>query len=66
MRRREVGADGRELVVAEEFAVLDRLGRMQLPQEVQMDLGLRHRVRLEPGEDHLGVWPEDSGWEESS
>jgi putative ABC transport system ATP-binding protein len=66
MRRREVGADGREQVVAEEFAVLDRLGRMQLPQEVQVELGLHHRVRLEQDEDHLGIWPEGTGWEESS
>ena len=66
MRRRETGPDGSPTVVAEEFAVLDRLGRMQLPLEVQLDLALTHRVRLEQTDDHLGIWPESSGWEESS
>ena len=66
MRRRVPGTDGDEVVLAEEFAVVDRLGRMQLPQELQIGLGLEHRVRLEEAEDHLAVWPEGPGWEEYS
>ncbi len=66
MRRTELNHDGTESVVAEEFAVVDRLGRMQLPQETAMSLGLAERVRLAEEPDHLTVWPQGAGWEESS
>lgn len=66
MRRTERDADAREHQVAEEFAVLDRLGRMQLPPEVALDLGLSERVRLAEEDDHLTVRPQGPGWEESS
>jgi ABC-type lipoprotein export system ATPase subunit len=42
---------------AEEFAVLDRSGRLQLPREFTTALGLRDRVRLALEPDHVGVWP---------
>jgi len=48
---------GRSEVFAEEFAVLDRAGRVQLPREYRESLGLRHRVRLDLESDHIGVWP---------
>ncbi|MEU6015790.1 ABC transporter ATP-binding protein [Streptomyces sp. NPDC047515] len=51
---REDGPDGG----AEEFAVLDRVGRLQLPDEYVRRYGLRHRVRLTAEGDHVGVWPD--------
>jgi ABC-type lipoprotein export system ATPase subunit len=44
---------------AVEYAVLDRAGRLQLPREMVEPLGMRDRVRLESGPDHIGVWPDD-------
>ncbi|WP_082498945.1 MULTISPECIES: ABC transporter ATP-binding protein [unclassified Rathayibacter] len=40
---------------AEEFAVLDRFGRLQLPEEFTGALGLRDRVRLGLEPDHIRV-----------
>jgi ABC-type lipoprotein export system ATPase subunit len=56
LRRTEVTADGRERVIAEEYAVLDRAGRVQLPRDFVTTLGLHERVRLELEPDHVGVW----------
>ncbi len=53
--RRE-GSDGR--IIAEEYAVLDRAGRLQLPRDFMSALDLRRRVRLELERDHIGVWPD--------
>ncbi len=58
LRRTEVDEHGQSAVIAEEFAVLDRAGRVQLPREYRESLGLRHRVRLELENDHVGVWPD--------
>ncbi|MET7465912.1 ABC transporter ATP-binding protein [Nonomuraea sp. NPDC005501] len=52
--RRE-GAEGQ--VVAEEYAVLDRVGRLQLPRDFMNALQMERRVRLELESDHIGVWP---------
>jgi ABC-type lipoprotein export system ATPase subunit len=43
---------------AVEYAVLDRAGRVQLPQEMIEPLGMRDRVRLEAAPGHIGVWPD--------
>jgi putative ABC transport system ATP-binding protein len=48
---------GAEHETSEEFAVLDRVGRMQLPQDYITELGMRDRVRLALGEDHVTVSP---------
>lgn len=56
LRRRETDEHGAERHVAEEFAVLDRVGRLQLPEEFVSALDLRHRVRLTLEDDHAGVW----------
>jgi len=48
---------GAEHETSEEFAVLDRVGRMQLPQDYITELGMRDRVRLGLGEDHVKVSP---------
>ena len=60
LRRTEITAEGHERVIAEEFAVLDRAGRVQLPREFVTTLGLRERVRLELEPDHVGVWQAQS------
>ena len=60
VRRTEVDEHGRQRVVAEEYAVLDRVGRLQLPRDFVGSLGLRDRVRLELEPDHIGVWPADA------
>ncbi len=41
----------------EEFTVLDRTGRLQLPQGYIEQLGLRNLVRLQLGDDHVSVFP---------
>lgn len=46
-------------VMAQEYAVLDRVGRLQLPAEFMAALNLDRRVRLELEQDHIGVWPPD-------
>ncbi|MGG5258324.1 ABC transporter ATP-binding protein [Phycicoccus avicenniae] len=53
--RRGDGAAGE--VVAEEYAVLDRSGRLQLPSRFTSRLSMRDRVRLDLEPDHIGVWP---------
>jgi ABC-type lipoprotein export system ATPase subunit len=53
-------ADGSGLGHAVEYAVLDRFGRLQLPNEMTDALGMRNRVRLEAEPDHIGVWPDRS------
>ena len=61
LRRTEVDATtGHETVVAREYAMLDRAGRLQLPAEYTAALGMRDRVALELEPDHIGVWPDDS------
>ncbi|GGV12088.1 ABC transporter ATP-binding protein [Streptomyces griseoflavus] len=64
LRRSEVDADtGDEKVVAREYAMLDRAGRLQLPAEYTRALGMRDRVALELEPDHIAVRPDDSGRE---
>ncbi|GAA3234093.1 ABC transporter ATP-binding protein [Streptomyces sp. XM83C] len=61
LRRSEVDeTTGRERVVAREYAMLDRAGRLQLPADYIRALDMRDRVALELEEDHIGVWPDDS------
>jgi ABC-type lipoprotein export system ATPase subunit len=56
-RSSRVGADGREELVSEEYAVLDRAGRLQLPAAFVEQLELRDRVRLNLAPDHVEVRP---------
>jgi len=58
LRRTEFADDGNHQVIAEEFAVLDRAGRLQLPRSHVEALHLQNRVRLRLEEDHVGVWPD--------
>ena len=61
LRRPTTGGDGATEVVAEEFAVLDRVGRLQLPDEYVDALELENRVRLTLGSDRINVWPDRNG-----
>jgi ABC-type lipoprotein export system ATPase subunit len=58
LRRTEQTGEGDDLVVSEEYAVLDRAGRLQLPKAHVDTLELRSRVRLRLEEDHVGIWPD--------
>jgi ABC-type lipoprotein export system ATPase subunit len=58
VRRTELTDDGDHRVIAEEFAVLDRAGRLQLPRAHVHALHLADRVRLRLEPDHIGVWPD--------
>lgn len=58
VRRTHTREDGTEHVVAEELAVLDRAGRVQLPKEYRDTLNLVGRVRLALEESHVSLWPD--------
>ena len=58
LRRTEVDDLGEERHIAEEFAVLDRAGRLQLPQDYLGALGMRDRVRLALESDRIEVHPD--------
>ncbi|WP_407640324.1 ABC transporter ATP-binding protein [Actinacidiphila rubida] len=60
LRRIATDEDGVEARAAEEYAVLDRNGRLQLPREFTEHLHMRKRVRLALEADHVGVWPDAS------
>ncbi len=59
LRRTDVSDDGEHTVTSEEFAVLDRVGRLQLPDEYVEALELQRRVRLTLDPDHIRVYPDD-------
>lgn len=59
LRHVEVDEHGNEQLVAQEYTVIDRAGRMQLPSGYVASLDLRDRVRLELEETHVGVWPDE-------
>ena len=56
LRRR----DGDVAISEEEYAILDRAGRLQLPEAYIDALDMEDRVRLHLNEDHIGVWPENT------
>ncbi len=58
LRRTELDDDGSERHIAEEFAVLDAAGRLQLPADYLTALGLRERVRLALETDRVEVFPD--------
>ncbi len=58
LRRRAVTEEGDHHVISEEYAVLDRVGRLQLPRAHVEALGLERRVRLALEADHISVWPD--------
>jgi ABC-type lipoprotein export system ATPase subunit len=54
LRRR----DGDVAISEEEYAILDRAGRLQLPEAYIDALDMEDRVRLHLTNDHVQVWPE--------
>ncbi|MEJ3743019.1 ABC transporter ATP-binding protein [Actinomycetes bacterium KLBMP 9797] len=54
-RSARVAEDGSHEMVAEEYAVLDRSGRLQLPKPFVETLALRDRVKLNLEPDHIEV-----------
>jgi putative ABC transport system ATP-binding protein len=58
-RTTEVAEDGTHRRVAQEYAVLDRVGRLQLPRAEIDRLGMRDRVRLGIQDTHLEIRPDD-------
>jgi putative ABC transport system ATP-binding protein len=59
LRTVHVDEHGQEHLVAQEYTVIDRAGRLQLPSGYVEALDLRDRVRLELETDHVGVWPDE-------
>jgi putative ABC transport system ATP-binding protein len=57
LRSTSVDEHGVEQQHAREYAVLDRVGRLQLPQDYLTKLAMRDRVRLELEDDHVQVHP---------
>ena len=51
---------GEVQIIAEEFAVMDRAGRVQVPREFREALELTRRVRLALEADHVALWPDGS------
>jgi len=64
LRSSRTDEHGVESTHAQEYAVLDRVGRMQLPEEYLRALSLRDLVRLELESDHVQVHPTAPGEEE--
>jgi len=62
LRRR----DGDVAISEEEYAILDRAGRLQLPEAYIDTLGMEDRVLLRLNEDHIGVWPEQAARHETN
>ena len=58
LRHMELSAAGEHRLVAEEFVVMDRAGRLQLPADYVVELGMERRVRVRLESDHVGVWPD--------
>lgn len=56
-RSTSMDADGAQLHTSREYAVLDRVGRLQLPQDYLNKLSMRDRVRLELETDHVAIHP---------
>jgi putative ABC transport system ATP-binding protein len=48
-------------VVHEEYAVMDRAGRVQVPKDYREALNLTRRVRLALEGDHVSVRPDGPG-----
>jgi ABC-type lipoprotein export system ATPase subunit len=60
LRRTTIDDSGEAADVAQEYSVLDRAGRLQIPRDFIDSLGMRERVLLALEPDHVGVWPDDA------
>ncbi|MGW3349175.1 ABC transporter ATP-binding protein [Nonomuraea rubra] len=61
LRRAATGDDGGTRVIAEEYAVMDRAGRVQVPRDYREALALTRRVRLVLEADHVAIRPDGGG-----
>jgi ABC-type lipoprotein export system ATPase subunit len=61
LRFEDLDAEGEGLLRAEEFAVLDKAGRLQIPSEYIDALQLERRVRLKLDPDRVNVFPDRNG-----
>jgi putative ABC transport system ATP-binding protein len=61
LRRTATNEDGDTHVIAEEYAVMDRAGRVQIPREYRETLELTNRVRLALEADHVRIHPDRNG-----
>ena len=58
LRRTATNDDGDTHVIAEEYAVMDRAGRVQVPRDYREALALTRRVRLALEPDHITIRPD--------
>ncbi|UQU62372.1 ABC transporter ATP-binding protein [Couchioplanes caeruleus] len=58
LRRTATADNGDEHVIAEEYAVMDRAGRVQIPRDYREALALTRRVRLALEPDHVTMRPD--------
>jgi putative ABC transport system ATP-binding protein len=58
LRRTHTREDGGEHIIAEEYAVMDRAGRVQVPRDYREALNLTRRVRLALEPDHVTMRPD--------
>jgi ABC-type lipoprotein export system ATPase subunit len=58
LRYAEIDEAGGHSMVAEEFVILDRAGRLQLPEHYVEELQLDKRVRMTLDPDHANIWPD--------
>ena len=58
LRRTATADNGDTHVIAEEYAVMDRAGRVQIPKDYREALALTRRVRLALEADHVTVKPD--------
>jgi len=58
LRTRSTDEHGQQALRSQEYSVLDRAGRLQLPLDFIETLELKDRVRLALEPDHVGVWPD--------
>ena len=58
LRRTAATPDGSAEIVAEEYAVMDRAGRVQVPKDYREALALTRRVRLALEPDHVSIRPD--------
>jgi putative ABC transport system ATP-binding protein len=58
LRSTHTDRSGNVTTVQEEFVVLDRSGRLQLPEQYVDYLRLERRVRLTLDDDHARIWPD--------
>ncbi|MFZ3495490.1 ABC transporter ATP-binding protein [Streptomyces sp. 5.8] len=60
LRRTVTDEHGAESVSEREYVMLDRTGRVQLPQKFLEALGMEHRVAVDLASDHIELRPDDA------